>query len=240
MGPLMYAYSSHVHRTAGTMPFELMPSRPPLEFSLRRADGDAPLADRWNQRAELVKTLDSTIQKAYGSLRRMQPRYKCDFDERIPRINSQLRAEECVDLIPTDGGKTSNKLASPVFGPYRVLANYRRTLKMDFDGVAERVSADRCVYASLSTDAPRASITTPADLADKAREGTPHAFERLLKHRAMEDETIDFLIKWVDYDTPTWTARTHVLEELVSRYAQRLRRRTGMDLNSDLNADVHA
>ena len=54
----------------------------------------------------------------------------------------------------------------------------------------------------------------------------------------MEDGTTEFLIKWADYDTPTWTARNHVPEELVSRYAQRLRRRTGRELNSDVNADV--
>ena len=42
VGPLRYAYNSHVHRTTHTTPFQLVPSRPPPEFSLRRADGDAP------------------------------------------------------------------------------------------------------------------------------------------------------------------------------------------------------
>ena len=43
VGLLTYAYNSHVHRTTRTTPFELVLSRPPPEFSLRRADGDAPL-----------------------------------------------------------------------------------------------------------------------------------------------------------------------------------------------------
>ena len=195
MGPLTYAYNSHVHRTTGTTPFELVLSRPPPEFSLRRADGDSPPADRGNQRAEFLKTLDSTIQKAYGSLRRTQARYKRDLDKRKRRINSRLRPGEYVYLNPTDGGKTSNKLAPPAVGPYRVLANDRRTITIDRDGVTERVSADRCVYAPPPTDALRASTTTPADLAEKVREGTQYAVERLLRHRAMEDGTIEFLIK---------------------------------------------
>lgn len=56
----------------------------------------------------------------------------------------------------------------------------------------------------------------------------------------MEDGSTEFLIKWADYEEPTWIARTNVPEELVSRYAQRLRRRTGKDLITEVNVDVHA
>ena len=240
VGPLTYAYNSHVHRTTRTTPFELVLSRPPPEFSLRRADGEIPPTDRGNQRAEFLKTLDSTIQKAYESLHRTQARYKRDFDKRIRRINSRLRPGEYVYLNLTDGGKTSNKLASRAVGPYRVLANDRRTITIDRDGATERVSAYRCVYAPPPTDAPRTSTTTPGDLADKVTEGTQYAVEQLLRHRTMEDGITEFVIKWADYDPPTWTARTHVPEELVSRYAKRLRTRTGRDLTPELNADVQA
>ena len=240
VGPLTYAYNSHVHRTTRTTPVELVLSRPPPEFPLRRAGGDAPPSDRGNQRAEFLKTLNSTIQKAYGSLRRTQACYKREFDKRIRRINSRLRPGEYVYLNLTDGGKTSNKLASPAVGPYRVLANDHRTITIDIDGVTERVSADRSVYAPPPTDAPRTNTTTPAGLADKVIEGTQYAVERLLRHRVMEDKTMEFLIKWADYDQPTWTARTHVPEELVPRYAKILRTRTGRDLLSEVNADIHA
>ena len=181
--------------------------------------------------------MDSTIQKACGSLRRTQARYKRDFDK---HINSRLPPEEYVYLNPTDGVKTSNKLASPAVGPYRVLANDLLTITIDRDVVTERVSADRCVYAPPPIDAPRASTTKPRDLANKVTAGTQYAVEWLQKHRVMEDGTTEFLIKWADYDTATWTARTHVPEALVSRYAQRLRRRTGRDLTLNVNADVHA
>ena len=240
VGQLTYAYNSHVLRTTRTTPFELVLSRPPPELSLRRADGDVPPFDRGNQRAEFLKTMDSTIQRAYGSLRRTQARYKRDFDKRIRRINYRFRPGEYVYLNPTDGAKTSNKLASPAVGPYRVLANDCGTITIDRDGVTERVSTDRCVYAPPPIDAQRASTTTPGDLDDKVTSGMQYAVERPLKHRSMEDGTTEFLIKWADYDTPIWTARTHVPEELVSRYAQRFRRRTSRDLTLNVNADAHA
>ena len=42
VGPHTYAYNSHVHCTTRTTPLELVLSRPPPEFSLRRANSDAP------------------------------------------------------------------------------------------------------------------------------------------------------------------------------------------------------
>ena len=185
-----------------------------------------PLADRGTQRAEFFKTLDATIQKAYRSLRRTQARYKRDFDKRVCRINTRLEPRNFVYLNLTDGGKTSNKLASSAVGPYRVLANDRRTITIDCDGITEQVSTDRCVYAPPPMDALRGTTTTPCDPGDKVRESTHYAVENLLKHREMEEGTTDILIKWADYDQPTWTARTQIPEELVSRYALRLRRRT--------------
>ena len=240
VGPLTYAYNSHVHRNTHTTPFELVLSRPPPNFSLRRADGDTPPSDRGTQRAEFLETLDATIQKAYESLRRTQARYKSDFDKRVRRINARLKRGDYVYMNFTDRARTSNRLASPAVGPYRVLASDQRTITIDRDGVTQRVSADHCVYAPPPANAPRASTTTPVDLSDKVTEGTQYSVKRLLKHRVVEDGTTEFLVKWADYDAPTWTARTHVPQELVSRYAKRLRTRTGRELTSEVNAVVHS
>ena len=102
VGPLTYAYNSHINRSTRTKLFELVLSRPPPEFSLRRADGDASISDREKQRAKLLKTLDATIQRAYGSLRRTQARYKRDFDKRVRRINERLKPGDYSYFNPTD------------------------------------------------------------------------------------------------------------------------------------------
>ena len=238
--PLTYAYNSHVHRTTRTTPFELFLSRPPPEFSLLRADGDAPRSERGDARAEFLKTWEDTIQKACGSLCRAQAWYRRDFDKRVRRSSTCLAPGSYVYLNPTDGSRTSNRLPLSALGPYQVLTNDGRTITVDRDGITERVAADRCVYAPHPIEAPSASTITPGDLADKLTEGTKYVVERLLRHRTMEDGTTAFLIKWADYDTPSWTAQTHVPEELVSRYTQRLWRCTGRDLNSDMNADVQS
>ena len=198
VGSLTYAYNSHVHRTTRTTPFELVLSRPPPEFSLCRGDGDAPPSDRETMPADFLKTLDATIQKAYGSLRRMLARYKRDFDKRVRRINARLKPGDHAYLNLTDGARISNKLASPAVGPYRILANDKRTITIDREGVTERVSADCCVYVPPPTDAPRRGATTPRYLAEKVTEGTQYAVERPLMHRVVEDGTTEFLIKWAD------------------------------------------
>ena len=133
--PLTYAYNSYVHRTTRTTPFELVINKPPAEFSCRRSSGDVPPAKRGTQRAEFLKTLDATIQKSYRSLQRTQARYRRDFDKRVRWINTRLEPGSFVYLNPTDGGTTSNKLASPAVGPYRVLANDRQTITIDLDGI---------------------------------------------------------------------------------------------------------
>ena len=153
------------------------------------------------------------------------------------RVNTRLKPGNYVYLDPTDGAKTSNKLVSPAVGPYRVLANDQRTIKIDHDGFKERVSADRCVYAPPPVDAPRTSTTTLGDPADKFTAGTPYEVDQLQDHRVVENGTAEFKVKW-DYEELTWTARIHIPEELVSRYASRLRARTGRDLTTELNADA--
>ena len=67
-------------------------------------------------------------------------------------------------------------------------------------------------------------VPEPGEL-DKVTEGPEYTVERILQHRvaAGEDE-LEFQIKWADYADPTWTKRTHVSEEMVSRFFKRLRK----------------
>ena len=56
-------------------------------------------------------------------------------------------------------------------------------------------------------------------------EGPEYTVERILNHRvAPEQDQLEFLIKWAGYEEPTWTRRSHVPEELVSRYSRRRNR----------------
>lgn len=110
-----------------------------------------------------------TIQKAYGSLRRKEARYKREIDTRVRRIKTRLKPGNYVYLNPIDGAETSKKLASPDVGPYQILANDQRTITIDHDGVTERVSANRCVYAPPPADVSRESTTTRVTLSTRSR-----------------------------------------------------------------------
>ena len=79
VGPLTYAYNSQVHRTTRTKPFELVLSRPPPEFSLRRADRDAPPSDRGTQRAEFLRP---------STRRSRRPTEACDVRRPITNATS--------------------------------------------------------------------------------------------------------------------------------------------------------
>lgn len=107
------------------------------------------------------------------------------------------------DNIYTDRENTYNYLAPPAVGPYRVLANDRRTITIDCDRITGRFSADRCVYEPPLLDAPRARTDYTWDLAEKVTKSMQCAVERLLNHRIMEDGTTEFRIKWAEYDELT-------------------------------------
>ena len=79
VGPLTYACNSHVHRTTRATPFELVLSRPPPAFSLRRADRGAP--PRIGGRSEPSPSRPSTRQ-----FRR--PTEACDVRRPVTNANS--------------------------------------------------------------------------------------------------------------------------------------------------------
>ena len=99
---LTYAYNNHVHRSTGTIPFDLVLSRPLPAFSLyhnslgnRKPTGE--------QRDHYVEQLDAKLAKAYDRLIKTQRRYKRDFDKRVRTANRDIRPGEYVYLDPTDG-----------------------------------------------------------------------------------------------------------------------------------------
>ena len=220
---LTYAYNNHVHRITGTTPFELTLSRPPPPFSLHKAIRQRPAMDR-RDRHELLKQLDEAIQKAFGRLKKSEKRYKLDFDTRARRANLDLEGGDCIFLDPTLQEKKLGKLTSPAVGPYRVIAREQRTFTMDRAGITERVNRDRVTRAPR----PASAVSHPVAPGgtENVTEGPDDTVERILNHHVgHEQEELEFLIKWADYEEPTWTGRSHVPEELVSRYFRKRNRR---------------
>ena len=221
-GPLTYAYNCHVHRSTRTIPFDLVLSRPPPPFTLDQSDSSAPRSNRFSKNA-FLKRLEASIDSARTQLAKTQQRYKDDFDKRIRRTNRKLRPGDFVYLNPRDGSAKTGKLEPAAIGPYRVLLNDKRTVYIDRDGLVERVSADRVVYSPPPANAPPAAATH-SDLATKVRTGPTYVVERLSKHRTLDDGTLEFLVHWANYAKATWEPRTHVPEELISRYFAQQRR----------------
>ena len=143
---LTYAYKNHVHQSTGTTPFDLVLSRPPPGFSLyHNSRGVRKATDE--QREHYIEQLEAKIAKAYDRLLKTQRRYKRDFDKRVRTANCNIRFCEYVYLDPMNGTTKGTKLGNHALGPYRVIANDRRTFVIQRDDGVERVSSDRVTYA---------------------------------------------------------------------------------------------
>ena len=212
----------------------------PPEFSLHHS-ARVQKAPNLTTREDLKQRLDASIQEAYASLHRTQPRYKRDFDKRIRRTKNTLPAGDHVFLDSTDAVKKLRKLQHTAEGPYRVLKNDKRTVSIDRKGVIElvfadrcAVSADSCAFAPSPFDTPPGSRTNPTadgipqatkvDLSQKVNDGPTSTVDRIIDHRTTQIGNPEFLLKWTGYDEPSWTPQTHISEEFVSRYRLRVSR----------------
>ena len=70
---------------------------------------------------------------------------------------------------------------------------------------------------------PKPFEATTADILEKNIDGTTYVVDALLKHGFDDNGTLQFLVKWVGYDTPTWQPRSDISEELISRYFAKIR-----------------
>ena len=139
-----------------------------------------------------------------------------------------LWAGDQVFLDSTDGVTKPEKLQHPAEGPYRVLKNDKRTVTIDRNGGIERVSADRCAFVPPPFDTPPRSRMNPiadgfpqsteADLSQNLHGDPTDTVDRIINYRMMQNGNLEFLVKWTGYYEPSWTQRTHIPEELASRY----------------------
>lgn len=226
---LSYAYNSHVHRSTGTTPFDLVLSRPPPDFALHH-DVSREAPPGMHRKDDFVARLQSSMRKARASLLRTQSRYKRDFDRRVRKVRKTIRAGDYVFLDPTDGSKAKTPKLKPLgVGPYRVLTNDSRTLVIDRDGKVERVNISRVTYAPPP---PQGDLPQPyseyrserSDLRRKNREGPTYVVDDVTDHREVAGEGLEFEVQWYGYPDATWEPRANLPEELVSRYFAKRRR----------------
>ena len=181
LGPLTYAYNTQVHRSTGTTPFDLVLSRhPPPLFVEQDMLEHRPHEHARDRRArlsqaklEFLHRLSDVMAKARTNLAKTQRRYKKNFDARIRARLKDLQPGSFVYReVPVHPEGVNPKLASPVDGPFRVIANDWPTIVIDDHGRAVRVNANRLVKAPTPIDNRLSeSASLPEDAANGGEDG---------------------------------------------------------------------
>ena len=223
---LTYACNTSLHRSTGTTPFELVLINPLARFSIHYDIGE-PRYDPNSKksREDRIRRLEGAIIKARTKLEKTQLRYKQDFDKRIRSSNRHIQAGQYIYLDSRDGAKVHGKLGAIAESPYRVLLNDKRTFVIQRGEFVERVNPDRVTYAPPPENAPSIlrfeELTT--DFLSINIDGQIYLVEKLLEHNIENDGGMHFLVKWVDYPTPTRQPRSDIPEELILRYFAKVR-----------------
>ena len=90
--------------------------------------------------------------------------------------------------------------------------------------MTEVINSDRVRKAPRAHNAP--AFAPELGQLNKVTDGPEYTVQKIIEHPiAAEDDHFEFLIKWDDYEDPSWTQRDHVLEGLISRYFRRRHRR---------------
>ena len=225
---LTYAYNTSVHRGIDAAPFDLVLSRSPPDFTLAQPTGGRGKTGKPFDRQDFVSRLRVAIGRASANLKKHQSRYKADFDKHIRNSAMNLTTEDKVYLDLNDGAKKRDKLSNEVGGAYQLLEvdKKTKTVVIQRGNVTERVSMNRVTRApkSAPVEGPtpdQQHTATPEDLAEKNVEGESWYFKSILKHRTLDDGSLEFLLDWEGY-APSWVARADVPEESISRYFARL------------------
>ena len=149
---LTYAYNTHVHRTTGTTPFDLILSRPPPPYATHHSVKRRATPDAFTKQ-DFLRRITDTIDMAGKRLHSAQARYKRNFDRSIRKSKRLITTDDYVYLDNPEV-RERNKLTPIAQGPYRVIRAGRRTVYIDRDGITEKVSLDRVVLAPRPTEEP--------------------------------------------------------------------------------------
>ena len=162
LGPLTYAYNTQVHRSTGTTPFDLVLSRHPPPLLVQQGMLDHRINESARDRRarmsqakqDFLHRLENALVKARSNLTKTQLRYKRNFDARIRARLKELEPGSYVYReVPVHPEGVNPKLASPVEGPYKVIANKWPTIIIGDRGRHIGVNANRLVKAPTPLEA---------------------------------------------------------------------------------------
>ena len=162
LDPLTYAYNTQVHRSTGTTPFDLVLSRHPPSLLVEQGMLEHKSTERARDRRarmaqakqDFLRRLESTLNTARKNLAKTQQRYKRNFDARVrARLKDIEPGSYVYREVPVHPEGVNPKLASPVDGPHRVIANEWPTIIIDDRGHSVRVNANRLVKAPVPPEA---------------------------------------------------------------------------------------
>ena len=103
---------------------------------------------------DFLRRLESTLNTARKNLAKTQQRYKRNFDARVrARLKDIEPGSYVYREVPVHPEGVNPKLASPVDGPHRVIANEWPTIIIDDRGHSVQVNANRLVKAPVPLEA---------------------------------------------------------------------------------------
>ena len=229
---LTCAYNAHVHRSTNTTTFDLVLSRPPPPYAVYhsiRSTGRSGTTDG-DTHKNFHHRLDVAISNAKVNLRKVQDRYKNDFDKHVHKRKLNIRVGDYVYIDPRGarvrGHSKRNKLQHSVLGPYEVLQYDDQgddpNVTIQRGGEVERINVDRITYAPAPDEPGPASENraTPEDFAEKKLDGETWVIDDIPDHRKRNGK-YEFLIKCMGSDQTTWNKRRHTPEELIAQYFAR-------------------
>ena len=94
---LTYAYNTHVHRTTGTTPFDLILSRPPPPYATHHSVKRRATPDAFTKQ-DFLRRITDTIDMAGKRLHSAQARYKRNFDRSIRKSKRLITTDDYVYL----------------------------------------------------------------------------------------------------------------------------------------------
>ena len=157
-GSLTCGCNSHVHKSAGTAPFQSALARKPPSISAEFEESDeAGLLSSVDRKRHMAKakakfllTLEGIFAKARSELAKAQACCKKAHDKTVKPFKQPIQVNSCVCRhVPEHPQGVNPKPAQQSEGPHKVLKNDGETIIIDAAGNPKRVNTNRVAPAPL-------------------------------------------------------------------------------------------